>query len=318
MVTLAPGNESIVADLVFVHGVTGNRAKTWTAPGADQPWPREFLAGDIPNVRILAWGYDADIVNLMTPAGQNRIANHARDLLTDLENSRIDDIDRPIIFVVHSLGGLVVEDAICISRSFPKSERGIVKIEECTQGILFMGTPQCGSDVSKLAAVAAGFANYFRPTNKSIIDLFDPKSEVLARVQASFHERIRSRSEDEHHPMWLFVFYEDREMVVLGKSFMIVPKESAIIYGYGHASLPADHSAMTKFARKSDPGYERVKNKLLSWTRELEKPISRPLAAADATRQIEIGGSSFAGTIQAGGNVQQIGNNFQGVGSILH
>ncbi|KFY80332.1 hypothetical protein V499_00806 [Pseudogymnoascus sp. VKM F-103] len=312
MVPLAEGSGSIVADLVFIHGVTGNRIKTWKAPDAAGPWPSELLAKDIANVRILAWGYDADIVNLMTPAGQNRIGNHARDLLTDLESNRINDIDRPIIFVVHSLGGLVVEDAICISRSSPKSEQGIVKIEECTQGILFMGTPQCGSDASKLAAVAAGFANYFRTTNKSIINLFDPKSEVLARVQASFHERIRSRSEDEHRPMRLFVFYEDREMVVLGKSFMIVPKESAIINGYGHASLPADHSTMTKFASKSDPGYERVKNKLLAWTRQFEEPISKPIAAADATRRHwDVGGSSFSGTIQAGGNVQQIGNIFQ-------
>lgn len=131
MVPLAEGSGSIVAEyekhsrpidrigfdfhysLVFIHGVTGNRIKTWKAPDAAGPWPSELLAKDIANVRILAWGYDADIVNLMTPAGQNRIGNHARDLLTDLESNRINDIDRPIIFVVHSLGGLVVED-VCV------------------------------------------------------------------------------------------------------------------------------------------------------------------------------------------------------------
>ena len=73
-----------------MHGLTGSQLSTWTAPGATAPWPSLLLSDDIPDARISAFGYDADVVNLLGPAGQNRIRHHARNLLRGIADMWLD------------------------------------------------------------------------------------------------------------------------------------------------------------------------------------------------------------------------------------
>lgn len=90
-----------VFSIIFVHGSTGDREKTWTSQGKAL-WPRDFLSKDIPNARILTWGYVAEPFS--TRSGRN--------LYRDIETWREDTVtpaERPIIFVAHSTGGIVVE-----------------------------------------------------------------------------------------------------------------------------------------------------------------------------------------------------------------
>jgi hypothetical protein len=49
-----------------------------------------------------------------------------------------------MVFVAHSLGGLVTECALCLSKSSSDSE--IQLLEEHTVGVAFLGTPHHGSD----------------------------------------------------------------------------------------------------------------------------------------------------------------------------
>ncbi|KAK1641366.1 hypothetical protein BDP81DRAFT_418760, partial [Colletotrichum phormii] len=56
-----PAEERAVVDIVFVHGLKGHREKTWTAEKSSQPWPKALLPSEIPNARVLAYGYDADV-----------------------------------------------------------------------------------------------------------------------------------------------------------------------------------------------------------------------------------------------------------------
>ena len=58
-----------IDSIVFVHGLTGSQLLTWTALSATALWPSLLLADDIPDAQISAFGYDADVVNLLGPAG---------------------------------------------------------------------------------------------------------------------------------------------------------------------------------------------------------------------------------------------------------
>ncbi len=92
--------DSPVVDLVFVHGLTGHREKTWTAGGTSSgPWPQALLPRKIADARILTFGYDAGVTDLRGMVSNNRIGNHAKNLLAALATHREDDgtNNRPII-----------------------------------------------------------------------------------------------------------------------------------------------------------------------------------------------------------------------------
>ena len=57
------GKEAYV-DIVFVHGLTGNAYNTWLDKETGVHWPSKLLEQDIPESRILSFGYDADVVNI--------------------------------------------------------------------------------------------------------------------------------------------------------------------------------------------------------------------------------------------------------------
>jgi protein SERAC1 len=123
---------------VLVHGLGGDRTKTWTAEDGTF-WPKDFLPRDFPEARIVSFGYDSKVTQFSSRGvSQNSIENHADGLCAQLHRIRdstktvrnihlyvftsLGDIcreieegqaadkvqtDRPIIFVAHSLGGLV-------------------------------------------------------------------------------------------------------------------------------------------------------------------------------------------------------------------
>src|SRR5271156_1339560 len=76
------------SSIVFVHGLTGNRETTWTDKSSKIFWPRDLLKADLPDVRIMTFGYDADIVHFWDMASQNRIGNHAQNLVNALAQIR--------------------------------------------------------------------------------------------------------------------------------------------------------------------------------------------------------------------------------------
>lgn len=90
--------------------------------GGDVFWPKELLPKVVPQTRIMTWGYDVDINHLFSSASQATVFQHAGSLLLDLANKRTSDIERrrPIIFIAHSLGGIVVKDVriFLMRRSF--------------------------------------------------------------------------------------------------------------------------------------------------------------------------------------------------------
>lgn len=96
-----------VCSIIFVHGSTGDRDKTWTSQG-QVLWPQDLLSKDVPTARVLTWGYDAE--NLFSRHGQ--MQHIGRTLVRDIRFRRKNTVTpagRPIVFVAHGIGGLVVE-----------------------------------------------------------------------------------------------------------------------------------------------------------------------------------------------------------------
>jgi hypothetical protein len=79
-----------VVDIVFVHGLTGNAFTTWYHTGSKLHWPSGLLKEDIPNARIFTFKYDADVGSFWGGASQNRLTNHASNMIGDLVGERGD------------------------------------------------------------------------------------------------------------------------------------------------------------------------------------------------------------------------------------
>jgi hypothetical protein len=80
-----------LADIIFVHGLTGNSFGTWWEAKSGIYWPIQLFSKDVPNTRIMAFGYDADVTKFLGPVGQNNIRDHASNLLGDLAARRAED-----------------------------------------------------------------------------------------------------------------------------------------------------------------------------------------------------------------------------------
>ena len=87
---LHDNGKNACVDIVFVHGLTGNAYSTWLHKETGIHWPSQLLGQDIPDSRILSFGYDADVVNLLGggPVSNSRLSNHAESLVDKLVRER--------------------------------------------------------------------------------------------------------------------------------------------------------------------------------------------------------------------------------------
>jgi protein SERAC1 len=251
-------------DICFVHGLMGNRDSTWTAPGRSEPWTKTLLPPMLPTARILSYGYDAYVVRTSV-AGSNGVEQHANNFLLDLKNARSDNnaSQRPIIFVAHSLGGIVCKRAILLSRNRRDDQRDPLRfLFESTKGIIFMGTPHQGAWMAKWANIPAHAVGLVKSTNRSLLEILQSSNQFLQSIQDDFWSMIRQHCQGDK-PIEVTCFYEELPMPVAG---LIVSRDSATLAGYNHYSIYANHSGMVKFESANDSGFKRVFGELKEWT----------------------------------------------------
>ncbi|KAH7370320.1 Alpha/Beta hydrolase protein [Rhexocercosporidium sp. MPI-PUGE-AT-0058] len=301
-------------DICFVHGLTGNRDSTWTAHGQSTPWPKTLLPPKLTRARILTYGYDAYIVR-KSAASLNRLIDHATNLLNDLTTDRAsrDASSRPLIFVTHSLGGLVCKEAILLSRNNPESHlRGIF---DCTNGIVFMGTPHKGSWMADWAKIPASALGLVKSTNKLLLEILETDNQFLESIQVRFWSMIRELREAGRR-LEVTCFFEELPLPVVGK---VVSKESATLEGYSSFSIHANHRDMVRFGSAEDNGFERLLGELIRWESQIRDSVaSQPTRLMEG--KVEGPGhtfSNFSGEqFNAPGGTQNIakgeGNQFPG------
>lgn len=119
-------------DIVAVHGLHGHPISSFI-DSTGCFWLRDLLPGDIPECRVFSYGYDA--MSLSTPT----ISMLSRDFLYDLRR-KLDETEssRPLVFIGHNLGGLLVKSLLVQATLEDGKYR---EIFETTAGVLFFGTP---------------------------------------------------------------------------------------------------------------------------------------------------------------------------------
>jgi protein SERAC1 len=89
----------------------------------------------------MTFGYDSSFVLALS---RMRVDDFAIELFTRLRLERLgaQEVSRPVIFICHSLGGIVFKDAIVEASLQGTMYEGILKN---TAGVVFMGTPHRAS-----------------------------------------------------------------------------------------------------------------------------------------------------------------------------
>ncbi|KAH6994901.1 hypothetical protein EDB80DRAFT_728193 [Ilyonectria destructans] len=168
-------------DIVAVHGLGGEGFRSWTTaePKArPKAWLQELLAKDIPNSRIMTYGYVSDGVNYRYLV-RNVLYGRALDMVKELgaQRSRDGTARRPLFFIAHSLGGWIVKRALIISSEAIDPQLKDIELSTC--GVAFFGTLSPGRPSSP-----SPLANVIRRTTSGFET--DPRSSRSSRSSRSF------------------------------------------------------------------------------------------------------------------------------------
>lgn len=120
--------------------------ETWTVK--EKLWLKDFLPLKLPSARVLLFGYNANVAFETSTAG---VREQAINLLNRIASKREDAEERPIVFIAHGLGGIVVKRALVEA----KLDDSYQSLREATYGIAFFGTPHQGGNFTKLGDIAA-------------------------------------------------------------------------------------------------------------------------------------------------------------------
>jgi tetratricopeptide (TPR) repeat protein len=147
LIKVAGWSADVRLSVVFVHGLGGNAYDTWRrSKDGTTFWP-EWLAHDIPGLTAWTLAYEAPPTNWVGTAMP--IQDRAKNVLESLLGRR-ELRGAPLVFVCHSLGGLVVKQVLRAAdgrRAYSAEARAFL---ETVKGIVFVATPHTGSTQATL------------------------------------------------------------------------------------------------------------------------------------------------------------------------
>ncbi|RYP68486.1 hypothetical protein DL771_006638 [Monosporascus sp. 5C6A] len=220
-------------------------------------WPRDLLPKTIPYARVLTHGYDTHLRHVLDrPLNRATVYDIAWDFLVALEAERRHEPSRPILFVAHSLGGIIVKEMLRRSNSCQAYQSHFHNVFSSTIGIVFFGTPHGGADprgflrdVAETLFRAAGFS-----VNDQIVNTLLPSSERLRELRDEFgpiaHEQnwmIHSFQEESG-----IKYLNGRKVVEDTSSYLNFPRIETTQH------IGRNHMDMCRFTGLDDIEYKKV------------------------------------------------------------
>ncbi|KAL6406794.1 Protein SERAC1 [Ilyonectria robusta] len=271
----APPPEDRKVDVIAVSGLGGYAFGSFKEKGGDYMWLRDSLPYDltlqdtnIPMARTMIYGYESKV-------SESTNMQNLEDLATAFHTSLLalasKPTMRPIIFVAHSLGGLIIKQTlISLSKSTVEDDINLLR---AVRGIAFFGVPNDGMDISSLIPMAGDGPNRFLLESINRIN-----SQILTMQQREFYKALGEEGEAE-----IICFYETVESPTAqkdehgnwkmnGPPKVLVTKSSATVCRPWEnrpeyiCAIARTHSLMVKFGPQ-DHEYEKACERLKGLTR---------------------------------------------------
>ncbi|PIB00567.1 Ankyrin repeat domain-containing protein 17 [Cercospora beticola] len=322
-------------DIIAIPGLGTNPEEcwTWTAPAkkdvgraraTSNSATAESTEGDAGPPRKFNWIRDQDGLASLFPKSRIMLYDYASAwtgdkkvratmksicmwLLDDLRERRRDGTaaGRPIIFIGHSMGGVVIAKTLCMARA----RREFEAIVTCTVGCAFFGAPFRGSNMAKLALMYSSvFGN---EAYESLLSFMrSEKNDTLEEVTHDFMEISNklvppidlfcayetvptATSYSERYTPWLLqskAFKAGTKALLDfgGAAFSagtyFVERESAVLQGAHDSGLTADHRDLIKFESIASEKFSTVKVALRNMVQ---------MAKTNARKRVMLSGQSL-------------------------
>ncbi|KAL4951565.1 hypothetical protein BDW69DRAFT_169786 [Aspergillus filifer] len=279
-----PANAKV--DIVFVHGLHGDQAP-WTSE-AGAFWPEKLLPAKISDACILSFEYEAAVGYFFDE--EDEITDISDDLINELMDHRTEKEkeERPIIFVAHDLGGLVLENALVRAADHPRKKELISYVA----GILLLGTPHF-----QPASLAAA-TKYLQVAQAEIPSESDLKDRLnrLSNISQKFAELKQGGAEFEVEG-----FYAGAGTKVEGGKDVKIVDESL---ARGPDAPPPERLArnqlkLSQYDADDDKDFKKVSRVLTQWASKIVLPEEDKGAA-------NVSNATFSGSHNSG---LQLGQN---------
>jgi len=208
LIQIATWSPTPQANVVFVHGLMGDAYATWRR-GHEEPasdptfWPL-WLSEDVRGLQIFTLSYDAPVSNWLgtTMAIEDRAANILELLLAEPALRAL-----PTYFICHSLGGLLVKQAILSLREQDERSYEARVLLAQIRKVVFVATPHTGA---RKASVLGKLGFFVWPS--AIARSLVANDPGLRKVNISY----RGLADDRRDVLAHKVFYETQETLFGG------------------------------------------------------------------------------------------------------
>ncbi|KAJ0352688.1 hypothetical protein COL154_004239 [Colletotrichum chrysophilum] len=263
--TIVPRHSAALegTDIVAIHGLNGHYLKTWTDEKTGTNWLRSFVPQIVPVARVMSFWYNSTVQFSKSTSDIDVFSGRLLEgLLADRES--IEEQDRPLIFICHSLGGLVFKQAYL--KALDSDEH--MFLAKRISGVFFFGTPHKDLSLASWSTMTTRLlktASLGANTNTQLSKDLEPNSKRMANISEAFLKRCSS--------LKIISCYETLKMDYLNT--LVVEKDSAVL---GHSSekaiaIESDHRGMCRFGTITEKRFSAIKFRLGRLADDAQKAI---------------------------------------------
>lgn len=229
------------------------------------------------SARIFTFGYNAAWRGATKSVSS--ITDFAKELLFEMrfgKDSSGEDLaigSNPIVFVVHSMGGLVVKKAYLLGLH----DTNYQEIIQAVSAIIFLSTPHRGTNLAEILnrVLAASFQS-----SKSFISDLNKSSPAIEELNEQFRHLAPRLS--------IWSFYETLATSIGPRRIMVLEKDSSVLGYPAEISRPlqADHHDVCKFSSPMDSNYVTVRNAIKSLMTQFRSQKSEPATELPSSKRL--------------------------------
>ncbi|RDA93462.1 hypothetical protein CP533_2629 [Ophiocordyceps camponoti-saundersi (nom. inval.)] len=246
-------DENLSADCIAISGLAGHAFGSWAPRGEDKTfmWIRDQVPKELPGVRAILYGYEAGLLNSKSFQG---IEDLAMCLIAQMKANGLDESSKPLIFLAHSLGGIVLKSAV---RKLASAEDNLSEQRMFSRitGAVMFGVPNLGMEQNHLLTLIQ---------DKHVRNIVDDLSKLSGR-SGYLHSLELSVSgiAEMRHIRFLWAYetdvsptFDGQTRKMTGLPVVLVDPGSATAYRVTDAKkqktvipVTGNHSTIVKFTR---------------------------------------------------------------------